>query len=489
MNSGESYEYALLTDLYQLTMAQGYWESGKTDDMACFHMYFRENPFKGGFAIACGMAQLAEMVETFSFSDDDIEYLASLPAPGTGMLFDPAFLEYVRALELDVDIDAVHEGTVVFAGEPLVRVMGPIMHCQLLETALLNCVNFQTLIATKAARVCLAAGDAPVAEFGLRRAQGAGGGLWASRAAVVGGCASTSNVLAGKLYGIPVSGTHAHSWVMSFSSELEAFRAYAKAMPENCVLLVDTYDVKQGIENAVTVGLEMRERGDRLAGIRIDSGDLAWLSKMARARLDEAGLSDCGIVLSNDLDEYTIQSLRDQGASVTSYGVGTKLATAYDQPTLGGVYKLSATKNAGEAVWRDRIKITEQAAKLTVPGVLDVRRYYHEDGRLAGDMVFDANHGVSERELIVDPSDSLRRKVLSGKRFETLLAPLARSGKAVLEAGDRDARSARERAFAQVATLDESQKRMLNPHSYPVGLECGLFERRNNLVVQLRGFE
>ena len=489
MNSGESYEYALLTDLYQLTMAQGYWESGKTDDMACFHMYFRENPFKGGFAIACGMAQLAEMVETFSFSDDDIEYLASLPAPGTGMLFDPAFLEYVRALELDVDIDAVHEGTVVFAGEPLVRVMGPIMHCQLLETALLNCVNFQTLIATKAARVCLAAGDAPVAEFGLRRAQGAGGGLWASRAAVVGGCASTSNVLAGKLYGIPVSGTHAHSWVMSFSSELEAFRAYAKAMPENCVLLVDTYDVKQGIENAVTVGLEMRERGDRLAGIRIDSGDLAWLSKMARARLDEAGLSDCGIVLSNDLDEYTIQSLRDQGASVTSYGVGTKLATAYDQPTLGGVYKLSATKNAGEAVWRDRIKITEQAAKLTVPGVLDVRRYYHEDGRLAGDMVFDANHGVSERELIVDPSDSLRRKVLSGKRFETLLAPLARSGKAVLEAGDRDALSARERAFAQVATLDESQKRMLNPHSYPVGLECGLFERRNNLVVQLRGFE
>lgn len=489
MNSGESYEYALLTDLYQLTMAQGYWESGKTDDMACFHMYFRENPFKGGFAIACGMAQLAEMVETFSFSDDDIEYLASLPAPGTGMLFDPAFLEYVRALELDVDIDAVHEGTVVFAGEPLVRVMGPIMHCQLLETALLNCVNFQTLIATKAARVCLAAGDAPVAEFGLRRAQGAGGGLWASRAAVVGGCASTSNVLAGKLYGIPVSGTHAHSWVMSFSSELEAFRAYAKAMPENCVLLVDTYDVKQGIENAVTVGLEMRERGDRLAGIRIDSGDLAWLSRMARARLDEAGLSDCGIVLSNDLDEYTIQSLRDQGASVTSYGVGTKLATAYDQPTLGGVYKLSATKNAGEAVWRDRIKITEQAAKLTVPGVLDVRRYYHEDGRLAGDMVFDANHGVSERELIVDPSDSLRRKVLSGKRFETLLAPLARSGKAVLEAGDRDAMSARERAFAQVATLDESQKRMLNPHSYPVGLECGLFERRNNLVVQLRGFE
>lgn len=489
MNSGETYEYSLLTDLYQLTMAQGYWESGKTDDLACFHMYFRENPFKGGFAVACGMAQLAEMVETFAFSDDDIAYLSSLQAPGGGRLFKPEFLEYLRAFALDVDIDAVREGTVVFANEPLVRVVGPIMHCQLLETALLNCVNFQTLIATKAARVCLAAGDAPVAEFGLRRAQGAGGGLWASRAAVVGGCASTSNVLAGKLYDIPVSGTHAHSWVMSFPTELEAFRAYAHAMPKNCVLLVDTYDVKQGVENAITVGLEMRERGDRLAGIRIDSGDLAWLSKMARARLDEAGLDDCGIVLSNDLDEYTIQSLRDQGASVTSYGVGTKLATAYDQPTLGGVYKLSATKNAGEGDWRDRIKITEQAAKLTVPGVLDVRRYYHDDDRIAGDMVFDVNHGVSGREIIVDPADSLRRKVLAGKRFDTLLAPLARSGETVLASGDRDAMQARSRVSSQIAMLDESQKRMLNPHSYPVGLECGLFERRTNLVVQLRGFE
>ena len=489
MNSGETYEYSLLTDLYQLTMAQGYWECGKTEDQACFHMYFRTNPFKGGFAIACGMAQLAEMIETFSYSDEDIAYLAELPAPGGGRLFKPEFLGYLREFALDVDVDAVREGTVVFANEPLVRVVGPIMHCQLLETALLNCVNFQTLIATKAARVCLAAGDAPVAEFGLRRAQGAGGGLWASRAAVVGGCASTSNVLAGKLYGIPVSGTHAHSWVMSFPSELEAFRAYARVMPKNCVLLVDTYDVAQGVENAVTVGLEMRERGERLAGIRIDSGDLAWLSKMARARLDEAGLHDCGIVLSNDLDEYTIQSLRDQGASVTSYGVGTKLATAFDQPTLGGVYKLSATRNEGEQVWADRIKITEQAAKLTVPGVLDVRRYYHDDGRIAGDMVFDANHGVSERELIVDPADSLRRKVLSGKRFETLLAPLARAGAPVIAGDAHDAMAARSRAVSQIAMLDESQKRMLNPHSYPVGLECGLFERRTNLVVHLRGIE
>ena len=293
-------DYALLTALYQLTMAQGYWETGQGATQACFHMYFRDYPFKGGYAIACGMAQLADLVDEFSFSDEDVAYLGSLDAPGGGKLFKPEFLDYLRTFELRVDIDAVLEGTVVFPHEPLVRVTGPIMDCQLIETALLNCVNFETLIATKAARVCLAA-QAPVAEFGLRRAQGAGGGLWASRAAVVGGCASTSNVLAGKLFDIPVSGTHAHSWVMSFPDELTAFRAYAEAFPKNCVLLVDTYDVEQGIKNAITVGLEMRERGERLSGIRIDSGDLSWLARMARAMLDAAGLTDCGIVLSNDL--------------------------------------------------------------------------------------------------------------------------------------------------------------------------------------------
>ena len=432
-------DYALLTDLYQLTMAQGYWETGQGDTQACFHMYFRDYPFKGGYAIACGMAQLADLVDEFSFSD------------------------YLRTFELRVDIDAVLEGTVVFPHEPLVRVTGPIMDCQLIETALLNCVNFETLIATKAARVCLAA-QAPVAEFGLRRAQGAGGGLWASRAAVVGGCASTSNVLAGKLFDIPVSGTHAHSWVMSFPEE-------------------------QGIKNAITVGLEMRERGERLSGIRIDSGDLSWLARMARAMLDEAGLTDCGIVLSNDLDEFTIQSIRDEGAQVTSWGVGTKLACAYDQPTLGGVYKLSATRASGESEWTDRLKISESAAKLTTPGVLDVRRYFYcGSGRLAGDMVFDVNApGDKLREVIVDPSDDLRQKNLSGLCSETLLKPLARDGRTVLDASERDAWAARERAQAGLATLDESQKRMLNAHTYPVGLEYGLFERRRDLVVKLRG--
>ena len=480
-------DYALLTDLYEITMAQGYRDSGHENTEACFHMYFRDTPFKGGYAIACGMAQLADMVDTYAFSGEDIDYLSKIPAPGGGALFAADFLEWLRDFKLTVDIDAVPEGQVVFPNEPLVRVKGPIMQCQLLEAALLNCVNFQTLIATKAARVCLAAQGAPVAEFGLRRAQGAGGGLWASRASIVGGCASTSNVLAGKMFDLPVSGTHAHSWVMAFPSELEAFRAYAEAFPKNCTLLVDTYNVEQGIDNAITVGLEMRERGEKLSGIRIDSGDLAWLAKMARRMLDAAGLTDCGIVLSNDLDEYTIQSILDEGAPVTSWGVGTKLACAFDQPTLGGVYKLSATRAPGQTEWTDRLKISESAAKLTVPGVLDVRRYYHDDGHIAGDMVFDVNAGVGEREVIVDPLDSLRQKNLSGKRFETLLSPLARNGEVVLDQAHRSAIEAQRRCREGLASLDESQKRMLNPHTYPVGLEYGLCERRRALVGKLRG--
>ena len=481
-------DYAALTDLYQLTMAQGYFDHGMGETQACFHMQFRSYPFKGGYAIACGMDQLAELVETYRFNDDDIAYLSELPAPGGGKLFHERFLDYLANFRLSVDIDAVHEGTPVFPNEPLVRVCGPIMECQLIETPLLNCVNFETLIATKSARVCQSA-ETPVAEFGLRRAQGAAGGVWASRAAVVGGCASTSNVLAGRMFGIPVSGTHAHSWVMSFPDELTAFRAYAESFPNNCVLLVDTYDVEQGVRNAITVGLEMRERGQRLSGIRIDSGDLTWLSKMARSMLDEAGLEDCGIVLSNDLDEYTIRSIRNEGVEVMSWGVGTKLACAYDQPTLGGVYKLSATRKEGEGAWTDHIKISGSAQKLTTPGVLDVRRYYLDDGRIAGDMVFDVNAPINENEVIVDPYDSLRRKKLAGKRYETLLKPLSRNGQCVLPAEARDAMAARERTLAGLGTLDETQKRLLNPHTYPVGLERGLFDRRSALVAKMKGFE
>ena len=482
------YKGELLTDLYQLTMAQGYWACGKVDERACFHMTFRESPFKGGFAVACGMDQLAEFIENFSFTDEDIEYLASIPAPAGGKMFDPGFLEYLRTMKLDLDIDAVHEGTIVFPQDPVVRVMGPILQCQIIETPLLNIVNFETLIATKAARVCLAA-ESPVAEFGLRRAQGPAGGLYASRAAVIGGCSSTSNVLAGQRFGVPVSGTHAHAWVMSFDDELTAFREYARIMPNDCVLLVDTYDVEKGIDNAITVGLEMKERGERLMGIRIDSGDLAWLAKMARRKLDDAGLTDTGIVLSNDLDENTIRSIRQQGAQVMSWGVGTKLATAYDQPTLGGVYKLSAVKDKGSDTWRDCLKITAQSVKLTTPGVLDIRRYFHDNGKIAGDMVYDVNTGINADEIIVDPADSLRRKKLGGKRFETLLKPLAKHGKVCLEPEYRDTMAAQQRTKDGLETLDESQKRILNPHTYPVGLERNLYERRAALVESKLGIE
>ncbi len=482
-----SLDWSLYTDLYQLTMAQGYLDTGKADEQATFHMYFRDYPFKGGYAVACGMAQLAEILADYRFSAEDVAYLADIPAPGGGLLFNEGFLDYLRDFKLEVSVHAVPEGTVVFPHEPILRVQGSIMQCQMLETMLLNCISFQTLIATKAARVCQAAAGKPVTEFGLRRAQGTGA-LWASRAAVVGGCVSTSNVLAGKMFSIPVSGTHSHSWVMSFPDELEAFREYARVAPCNCSLLVDTYDVEQGIRNAITVGLEMRERGENLRAIRIDSGDLAWLAKMARRMLDEAGLDDVGIMLTNDLDEMLIRSILDEGAPVDIWGVGTKLATAFDQPTLGGVYKLSAIRMPEDDHWTDRLKISESAAKLTTPGVLDIRRYYNDDGKIAGDMIFDIFSDMDSvpDQTIVDPMDPLRRKQLDGKRFKTLLEPLFEHGKVASAFDQVDVMEAQKRAREDLATLDESQLRMMNPHTYPVGLERGLHDRRQRLIAQLR---
>ncbi len=475
----------MLTDLYQLTMAQGYWRAGMEDTQASFTMFIRSNPFDGGYTIACGIDQLADLVEHFAFTDDDLAYLSGVPAPGGGMLFSPDFLDHLSTLRLTLDIDTVPEGSLVFPREPIVRVNGSILQCQLIETALLNGINFQSLIATKAARVCQAA-QGPVAAFGLRRAQGPDGGLSSDRAAYVGGCSSVANVLAGKRYGIPVSGTHAHSWVMAFPSELEAFRRYAREFPTNCVLLVDTFDVMQGVRNAITVGLEMRERGDRLSGIRIDSGDLAWLSKRARAMLDEAGLGDTTIVASNSLDEYTITSLKEQGACIDAWGVGTRLATAYDQPALGGVYKLSAIRR-GDGPWEPRLKISEQAVKLTIPGVQGLRRYYHEDGTLAGDMIYDVNEGPRQGdEVIVHPLDPTQRKDLSDRRFKELLVPLARHG-AVL--GREDIATVRARAASQLALLDVSIRRFSNPHPYPAGIERGLYGVRTALVLALRGFD
>ncbi len=475
----------LLTDLYELTMAQGYFKEGKLETEACFYSFYRDNPFEGGYGIFCGADQIAELVEGFGFTDDDIEYLRSLPSPAGTPLFDGEFLAWLRGMDLAVDIDIVPEGSVVFPREPLVRVMGPLLQCQLLEPAILNGANFQTLIATKAARICMAAQGKPVSEFGLRRAQGPDGALSSSRAAFVGGCSSVANVLAGKKYGIPVSGTHAHSWVMSFPDELTAFRAFAEAMPDNCILLVDTYDVEQGVRNAITVGKELAACGQRLRSIRIDSGDLAWLSRKARAMLDEAGLQDVGIILSNDLDEYTITSLNDQGACYTGLGVGTHLAAAYGQPALGGVYKLSAVREPGQE-WSPRMKLSEQIYKRTIPGVLDVRRYYDEDGKFDGDLIFDTTHGVPDAPIIVDPLDAQRRKRFdSAQKYETLLHPLVRAGKLV--AVDLSAQTASARRARQLELLDGSIKRFMNPHSYPCGIERGLYERRQELVIKSLG--
>ena len=324
---------ALHTDLYQLTMAYGYWKSGLTTTDSVFHMHFRTAPFNGRFAIACGLADFLEYIGHFQFSISDLDYLSTLRGIDHETLFQDEFLQYLQEMRLVCDIDAVPEGTVVFPYEPLVRIQGPIIQCQLLESYLLNIINFQTLIATKAARMCLVAGQ-PVFEFGMRRSQGGDGGVAASRAAFVGGCVGTSNVLAGKTYGIPVKGTMAHSWVMAFEDEISAFAEYAKVMPNNAIFLVDTYSTLSGVQNALRIGQELREKGYELAGIRLDSGDLAYLSMEARRLLDSHGFEETQILASNDLDEYVIESLKLQKAKIDVWGIGTKLVTAYDQPAL-----------------------------------------------------------------------------------------------------------------------------------------------------------
>jgi nicotinate phosphoribosyltransferase len=482
---------ALLTDLYQLTMAYGYWKLGRAERDAVFHLFFRKPPFAGGYAVAAGLGPAIEYLQDFRFDESDLAYLATLTGNDGQPLFEEGFLAYLQELRLAVDIDAMPEGTVAFAQEPLVRVRGPMLQCQILETALLNIINFQTLIATKAARICMATGGEPVLEFGLRRAQGIDGGLTASRAAYLGGCAATSNVLAGKQYGIPVKGTHAHSWVMSFDDEMTSFEGYAAAMPNNCVFLVDTYDTLEGVRNAVEVGKRLREQGHEMVGIRLDSGDLAYLSIEARQILDAAGFPEATIVASNDLDEHIIESLKSQGAKIAVWGVGTKLATAYDQPALGGVYKLGAMKDAA-GNWRPKVKLSEQAAKTTIPGVLQVRRFRNGDkraGNMIADMIFDETRGLDTREIIVDVKDGNRRKPMpAGAVGEDLLVPVMRGGKPAgsLAQGTETLQVARTRAAQQLAGLHPSVRRLLNPHEHPVGIDVGLHERRDQMIREVR---
>lgn len=474
---------ALLTDLYQLTMAYGYWKLGRAEQEAVFHLFFRKPPFAGGYAIAAGLGPAVEYLRAFRFDDSDIEYLGTLTGNDGEPLFEPEFLSYLAGLELSIDVDAMPEGTIAFGQQPLLRVRGPILQCQLLETPLLNIVNFQTLIATKASRITAAAAGEPVLEFGLRRAQGTDGALAASRAAYIGGCAATSNVLAGKMFGIPVKGTHAHSWVMSFDSEAESFERYAEVMPNNCVFLVDTYDTLEGVHKAVEVGKSLRARGHQMVGIRLDSGDLAYLSIEARKILDEAGFPDASIVASNDLDEHIIENLRSQGAKIAVWGVGTKLSTAYDQPALGGVYKLGALKN-GDGQWQPKVKLSEQAIKTSIPGILQVRRYL-QDGGLMGDMIYDETHGIDQRGIIVDSKDPTRRKKLAGKAEAVdLLTPVLRAGNVVAEPEGLEA--IRQRMKENLQAVHPTIRRFMNPHEYPVGLDIGLHELRDAMIHEAR---
>lgn len=474
---------ALLTDLYQLTMAAGYFHHGRQDEEAVFHLFFRRAPFAGGYTIAAGLASAVEFLETLRFSADDLAFLGGLVGNDGRPLFTTAFLDHLRDLRYACDLDAIPEGTVVFPHQPLLRLRGPLIQTQLLETALLTIINFQTLIATKAARVCQAAAGDPVLEFGLRRAQGIDGALTASRAAYLGGCAATSNVLAGKMHGIPVRGTHAHSWVMSHDDEEGAFAAYAAAMPNNCVFLVDTYDTLDGVRHAIAEGRKLRARGHELAGIRLDSGDLAWLSQEARKLLDAGGFPQAKIVASNDLDERLIVSLKQQGARIDVWGVGTKLVTAYDQPALGGVYKLSAIRRPGES-WKSRIKLSEHAVKVSNPGILGVRRFMH-DGRYACDVIHDELHPCPEVPVLVDPNDATRRRTPPpGGSMQELLQPVHRGGRRI--AAVADLASARAHCQQELARFHPSCLRFDHPHEYPVGLERGLHERKLRLIQEAR---
>lgn len=475
---------ALLTDFYQLSMAYGYWKQGMAEQPACFHLYFRKHPFQGGFTLAAGLASAVAFLEAFRFEEEDLAYLAGLKDPSGGPAFEAGFLAHLQGLRFTCDVDAMPEGTVAFPNEPLVRVVGPLLQAQLIETALLNLVNFQSLIATKAARVCLAAQGDAVLEFGLRRAQGIDGGLAASRSAYLGGASATSNVLAGRLYGIPVKGTHAHSWVMSFEDELSAFRAYAAAMPGNGTFLVDTFDTLQGVRHAMQVGAELRAAGHELLGVRLDSGDLAYLSQEARKLLDEGGFPETKIVASNDLNERLIGSLKAQGARIDVWGVGTQLATAYDQPALGGVYKLAALQDASGA-WVPKVKLSENAIKISTPGLLQVRRF--DDGQEAiADAIYDTVAGLPEEVVVVDPAELTHRKrVPASAQGEDLLVPVFRGGERVGPLATLE--EARARAQAGLARFHAGVKRFEHPHAYPAGLEQGLFDRKLALVLKAKG--
>jgi len=469
----------MLTDLYQLTMMYGYFKSGMRNNLATFDMFYRSKDATTHYAIAAGLEQLIEYFQNLHFDEDSIAYLRSLK------LFDEDFLNELRNFKFHGDVYAVPEGTIVFPHEPLIRVTAPIFEAQLIETALLNIINHQTLIATKASRVVQAAEGDSVLEFGLRRAQGPDAGIYGARAAIIGGCNSTSNVLTGQIYNIPIAGTHAHSWVMSFPDEITAFRKYAEMFPTSCLLLVDTFDtLRSGVPNAIKVFDELRAQGHEPVGIRLDSGDLAYLSREARRMLDEAGYPNAKICASGDLDENLIRDLKLQGACIDTWGVGTKLITSEDCPSLGGVYKMSAETIDGRVI--PKIKISENPVKITNPGIKRLYRIYDRDGMAVADLIAleHETYDTSKPLTIYDPVNTWKSMTLTEYSMKELQVPVILGGEIVFKSPSL--KEIQQYCRDDLATFWDQYKRILNPHTYKVDLSDSLWMLKNSMLQNYR---
>lgn len=471
----------LLTDLYQLTMMNGYLKEGKEDEIAVFDVFFRQNGMIT-YSVACGLEQAVEYVLNISFGEEEIAYLKGLK------IFSAEFIDYLKRFKFTGDIYAVPEGTVVFPGEPILTIKAPIMQAQLVETAILNIINFQTLIATKSAKIRYAANDDIVMEFGLRRAQAPDAGIYGARAAVIGGCNSTSNVLAGKMFDVPVAGTHSHSWVMNYKDEYLAFKAYADIYPQNSLLLVDTYNtIKQGVPNAIRVFNELQEKGFKPKGIRLDSGDLAYLSKTARKMLDEAGFKDTIICASGDLDEVSITSLKNQGAKIDSWGVGTKLITSENMPALGGVYKLSAiVEKNGKIV--PKMKLSDNSEKITNPGFKNIYRVYDkETGRAEADFIFlrnEKDYDESKPLVLTHPTERWKTITFTNYRLRKLQENIVIDGKLVYEMPT--VKTIKKYAEQELSCFWDEYKRIDRPHVYKVDLSEELYKLKTKMLEVLR---
>ena len=471
----------LLTDLYQLTMMNGYLGQERREEVAVFDVFFRQNDMIT-YSLACGLEQVVDYILNLHFGNDEIEYLRSLG------IFNEEFLAYLKDFKFTGDVFAVPEGTVVFPGEPILTVKAPVIQAQLIETAILNMMNFQTLIATKAAKICYAAKGDTVMEFGLRRAQAPDAGIYGARAAVIGGCNSTSNVLAGKMFGIPVAGTHAHSWVMNFEDEYTAFIEYAKVYPENTLLLVDTYDtINQGVPNAIKVFDYLKSKGHKPKGIRLDSGDLAYLSKKARALMDAAGYTDTIICASGDLDEYSINSLKNQGAQINSWGVGTKLITSADMPALGGVYKLAAIIDKDGNV-TPKIKLSENVAKITNPGIKNIYRVYDKKtGKAEADFIYlrtEKEHDIEKPLVLTHPTERWKKITFTNYTLRSLQVDVIKGGKLVYNMPTL--KEIKEYAQKELESFWDEYKRLDKPHLYKVDLSDELFDLKQKMLDKIR---